>query len=111
MTLVTRLVVRWTACLSIMLAASLALPPGAEARKDKRPQATSKSYGYTASRRSSRAAYGYQPGYSYQPGSPSPQDSSDSMDCIRARDADPGGNYSGYPCWAQWALSPKGREH
>jgi hypothetical protein len=111
MALVTRFFVRWTACLSVVLAASLALPPGAEARKDKRPQAASKSYVYPASRRGSRAIYGYQPGSSYQRGNPGPQDSSDSMDCIRARDADPGGNYSGYPCWAQWALSPKGRAH
>jgi hypothetical protein len=32
-----------------------------------------------------------------------------SAECDRARDADPGGNYSDYPCWAQWALSPKRR--
>lgn len=28
-------------------------------------------------------------------------------DCIRAHGVDPGGNYAGYPCWAQWAFGPK----
>jgi hypothetical protein len=30
-----------------------------------------------------------------------------SAECDRARDADPAGNYAGYPCWAQWAFAPK----
>ena len=32
---------------------------------------------------------------------------SDSSECIQARSLDPGGNYSGYPCWARRALAPK----
>lgn len=32
---------------------------------------------------------------------------SDSMECIEARNLDPGGNYADYPCWAQRALAPK----
>jgi hypothetical protein len=30
-----------------------------------------------------------------------------SAECDRANDVDPAGNYSGYPCWAARALSPK----
>jgi hypothetical protein len=30
------------------------------------------------------------------------------VECERARHADPTGRFSGYPCWAQEALSPQG---
>ena len=52
--------------------------------------------------------YGPPPGAyrQYRPG-PEYSDTSDSMECIQARDLDPGGNYSGYPCWAQRAFAPK----
>lgn len=52
--------------------------------------------------------YGPPPGAyrQYRPG-PEYSDTSDSTECIQARDLDPGGNYSGYPCWAQRAFAPK----
>jgi hypothetical protein len=31
-----------------------------------------------------------------------------SVECERAKHADPTGAYRGYPCWAQEALSPRG---
>jgi hypothetical protein len=37
-----------------------------------------------------------------------PRYSRRAVECERARHADPSGVYSGYPCWAQEALSPKG---
>jgi len=91
-------------CFSLALVASSVLPSAADAaRKGSRAGAHGKAYGYKS--------YGNSPSYGYGAGTaaPAPSSSDDSMDCIRARDADPGGTYSGYPCWAQWALSPKGR--
>jgi hypothetical protein len=32
----------------------------------------------------------------------------EAVECERAHHADPTGRFSGYPCWAQEALSPKG---
>jgi hypothetical protein len=75
------------------------LAPEADARKATRAEKSySKSYGYAKSRRGPNTASDY-----YR----SPE--TDSMECIRARDVDPAGNYAGYPCWAQYALSPKRR--
>lgn len=37
-----------------------------------------------------------------------PRYSRQEVECERARHADPSGVYSGYPCWAQEAFSPKG---
>jgi hypothetical protein len=37
-----------------------------------------------------------------------PRYSREEVECERAAHADPSGLYSGYPCWAQEALSPKG---
>jgi len=37
-----------------------------------------------------------------------PRYSREAVECERARHADPSGVYSGYPCWAQEALSPRG---
>jgi hypothetical protein len=37
-----------------------------------------------------------------------PRYSRKEVECERARHADPSGVYSGYPCWAQEAFSPKG---
>lgn len=75
-----------------------ALPPEADARKASRGY--SKGYAYKAVpyRRGPNTAASY---YQYR--------NTDSMECIRARDVDPSGNYAGYPCWAQYALSPKRR--
>lgn len=70
----------------------------ADARKGAR-NGKSYQYGYQSSYPKGRA-YGY---------GPSRRNNDSSMECIRANDADPGGDYSDYPCWAQWALSPKGR--
>src|SRR5262249_41885422 len=36
--------------------------------------------------------------------------SRESVECERARHADPGGYYAGYPCWAREALSPRGND-
>lgn len=51
------------------------------------------------------------PPYAYQPPPPGygyrEAERSDSMDCIEARNLDPGGNYEDYPCWARRALAPK----
>lgn len=52
--------------------------------------------------------YGPPPAYrQYRDPNSEYSDSSDSSECIEARAYDPGGNYSGYPCWAQRALAPK----
>ena len=37
-----------------------------------------------------------------------PRYSREEVECERARHADPSGVYSGYPCWAQEAFSPRG---
>lgn len=34
--------------------------------------------------------------------------SREAVECERARHADPSGIYSGFPCWAQEAFSPRG---
>ncbi len=49
------------------------------------------------------ARYPRYQGYRYQ------ERRGSSAECDRARDVDPSGNYASYPCWAQWALSPKDR--
>jgi hypothetical protein len=53
------------------------------------------------------ARQGARPTYPKVYGYQSPRGSS--AECDRARDVDPAGNYSGYPCWAQWAFGPKER--
>lgn len=37
-----------------------------------------------------------------------PRYSREEVECERAANADPGGIYAGYPCWAREALSPQG---
>ena len=37
-----------------------------------------------------------------------PRYSREAVECERARHADPSGVYSGYPCWAREAFSPRG---
>jgi hypothetical protein len=83
-------------CLLVALAGAL-VAPTADARRASRGY--HQDYGYQAYRngRGYNTAYGY-----YR----SPY--TDTQECIRARGADPAGDYAGYPCWAQWALSPKG---
>jgi len=49
-------------------------------------------------------AYRAPPAYAYRYRE---SEHSDSMECIEARNLDPGGNYADYPCWAQRALAPK----
>jgi hypothetical protein len=48
-------------------------------------------------RRSAERHYYYVPRYSRE-----------EVECERARHADPSGVYSGYPCWAREAFSPRG---
>ena len=67
--------------ITLALGAALAADP-ADARKGAR-SANTTVYGYKARNRGSAA------------------------ECERARNADPAGNYAGYPCWAQWAFAPK----
>ncbi len=84
--------------LLIATGALAAMPDDADARKRSRSAyicrdcAPPPPWAYEPRRRSQ--------GYRYR-------ESSDSMDCIAARALDPGGNYAGYPCWAQRALAPK----
>jgi hypothetical protein len=92
---------RWILCLSVVFATSIVLAPDADARKVKRGYVNGPySYGYAAPpyRRGPNTASSY---YKYR--------GTDTEECIRARDVDPSGSYAGYPCWAQYALSPKRR--
>ncbi len=77
--------IRVCLCLLLALGSTLAAASQADARRAKN------SYS---------RVYGYQSPY---------RENSQSAECVRANDVDPSGNYSGYPCWARWALSPKGR--
>jgi hypothetical protein len=87
MTFETRNAARFPTAILLALAVTVASVAAADARPGGR-KARPNSYGYS---------YGYQP----------PAGRGDSPECDRARDADPGGDYASYPCWAQWAFAPK----
>lgn len=89
----------------VLLAALIALgvvatvPDAADARKKARSSHAYRDYG--------PPPWAYQPpppryGYRYRE-----SEHSDSMECIEARNLDPGGTYADYPCWAQRAFAPK----
>jgi hypothetical protein len=84
-----------------------ALPHGADARKRTAAPYACKNClppGYWGYGPPPPGYWGYgPPPASYGP----PYENPASNDCVVARSLDPGGNYSGYPCWAQRALAPK----
>jgi len=84
----------------IALGAFAVVPDDADARKRARAPYAYRDYGPPP-------PWAYAPpppryGYRYRE-----SEQSDSMECIEARNLDPGGDYASYPCWAQRALAPK----
>ncbi len=90
---------RYLLAMLIAFGVFAALPGDADARKKSRSPYVCRDCG--------PPPYAYQPQPRYYRDYRAYRGVDDSTDCIIARDLDPGGNYSGYPCWAQRALAPK----